>query len=284
MSVLPESLPLIVEAALDEDLGDGDITAGLIPEEAQMRATVVCREHAVIAGTAWFDEVFGQLDPDVEIHWQANDGDTVEPNTQLCSLHGDARTLLTGERTALNFLQTLSGTATQVKRYVDAVDGTGVTILDTRKTIPGLRDAQKYAVTCGGGKNHRHGLYDGILIKENHIMAAGSIRKAVESAKGLDSELSIEVEVENLKELEEALSAGADIVLLDNMDNDMLREAVRINSGRAKLEASGGVTLETVRAIAETGVDFISIGSLTKNLAAIDLSMRFKPSFKLHVV
>jgi len=283
LRALPDSLPVIVEAALEEDIGDGDITAFLIPEDSQARATVICREPAVIAGTAWFDEVFAQLDPEIQIQWQVEDGDQVSADTLLCSLHGDARSLLTGERTALNFLQTLSATATCVRQYVNAVEGTGVTILDTRKTIPGLRDAQKYAVTCGGGENHRHGLYDGILIKENHIMAAGSIAQAVATARDLDTELAIEVEVENLDELQQALTAGADIVLLDNMNNDMLRQAVAINKSQAKLEASGNVNLQTIRGIAETGVDFISIGGLTKDIKAIDLSMRFRPTFKLHL-
>ena len=283
MSSLPDSLPVIVEAALEEDIGDGDVTALLIPEENEARATVICREPAVIAGTAWFDEVFAQLDPDVEVQWQVEDGQSVAANTLLCTLTGNARSLLTGERTALNFLQTLSATATCVRRYVDLVEGTDVTILDTRKTIPGLRDAQKYAVTCGGGQNHRHGLYDGILIKENHIMAAGSIANAVNTARDLGTDLFIEVEVENLDELRQALDAQVDIVLLDNMDNDLLRQAVAINQGQAKLEASGNVNLQTIRGIAETGVDFISIGGLTKDIKAIDLSMRFRPVFKLVV-
>jgi nicotinate-nucleotide pyrophosphorylase (carboxylating) len=284
VSVLPDSLPIIVESALEEDIGDGDITAYLVPEESHSRATVICREKAVIAGVAWFDEVFSQLDPDIEIQWNVSDGDLVEADTIICTLQGDARSLLTGERTALNFIQTLSGTATCVHEYVQHVADTGVTILDTRKTLPGLRDAQKYAVTCGGGQNHRHGLYDGILIKENHIMASGSIAAAVATARELGAAVPVEVEVESLDELRQALEAGADIVLLDNMANDVLREAVAINDGQAKLEASGGVNLQTIRGIAETGVDYISIGGLTKDLKSIDLSMRFRPSFTLHSV
>jgi len=266
-----------VRAALEEDLGDGDLTAGLIPPRARARARVICREAAVIAGRPWFDAVFHSLDPHVSIHWHVEEGQAVTADCLLCELSGNARSLLSGERSALNFLQTLSATATRTRRYVDAVAGTGVTLLDTRKTLPGLREAQKYAVRQGGGQNHRHGLYDGILIKENHILAAGSIARALEAARKLGHDGLIEVEVENLTELEQALAAGAERILLDNMDPATLRRAVALNDGRARLEASGGVTLDNIRQIAETGVDYISVGSLTKDVRAIDLSMRFDP-------
>ena len=279
---LPDNIKQSASFAIMEDLGDGDITANLIADETMATASVICREKATIAGQAWFNEVFNQIDPDCKIHWHVNDGDIVPENTVLCEIRGKAKSLLTAERSALNFLQTLSATATQTRRYVDLVSHTKTKILDTRKTIPGLRDAQKYAVVCGGGKNHRKGLYDGILIKENHIMAAGSIKNAVikarEQTKNFSSNIPIEVEVENLEELEQALTANADIILLDNMDNKTLCKAVTINQfkeKKAKLEASGNVNLKTVSAIAETGVDFISIGDLTKNIQAIDLSMRF---------
>lgn len=275
MNNLPKNIKERVSIAISEDLGEGDITASLIPEETLAKASVICRENATIAGQAWFTEVFQQIDPSVKIQWLANDSDTVTKNTCICDIEGKAKSLLTAERSALNFLQTLSATATQTRRYVDAISHTRTKILDTRKTIPGLRDAQKYAVLCGGGKNHRKGLYDGILIKENHIMAAGSIQNAVTQARALKTNIAIEVEVEDLDELNQALSAGADIVLLDNMDVPILTEAVAINKGKAKLEASGGITLQSIAAIAETGVDFISIGDLTKNIQAIDLSMRF---------
>lgn len=271
---LPDPNPTVA-LALAEDVGGGDLTAALIPEDAQAEATVVSRERAVLCGAAWFDAVFQQLDPRIHIEWRAADGDRVEPDQLLCTLHGPARALLTGERTALNFLQALSGTATLARRYADLVAGTGATILDTRKTLPGLRLAQKYAVKVGGGTNHRIGLYDGILIKENHIIAAGSIRAVIEQARAIaPSNVFIEVEVETLDQLREALAAGARMILLDNMDLDQMREAVRLNEGRAELEASGGVNLQRVRAIAETGVDRISIGSLTKDVRAIDLSLR----------
>jgi nicotinate-nucleotide pyrophosphorylase (carboxylating) len=266
-----------VHLALQEDIGEGDLTAALIPASAQTEATVISRESAVICGRQWFDEIFRQLDENITIDWHIEDGDQVEPNQILCVVYGPARPILSGERTALNFLQTLSATATTTRRYVDQVKGSGVAILDTRKTIPGMRLAQKYAVTCGGGKNHRKGLYDGILIKENHIAAAGSIGEAVIQARHhAPRDLRIEVEVETLDEVEEALAAGADILLLDNMQQERLREAVRVTNGHAKLEASGGITLENIAEIAKTGVDYISIGALTKNIHAIDLSMRFK--------
>lgn len=262
--------------ALNEDVGSGDLTAALIPEAAFSEATVITREPAVICGTHWFDMVFALLDNRVIIEWQVKDGDHVAANQRLCLLRGPSRALLTGERCALNFLQTLSGTATAARHYVEAVKGSDVRILDTRKTIPGLRRAQKYAVTCGGGKNHRIGLYDGVLIKENHIAAAGSIGAAVGQARAHSPKhIPVEVEVETLHQVHEALAAGADILLLDNMTLDEMREAVTIVNGHAKVEASGGVSLDNIKAIAETGVDYISIGAITKHLHAIDLSMRF---------
>jgi nicotinate-nucleotide pyrophosphorylase (carboxylating) len=273
---LPDDIAALVRNALAEDIGSGDITAALIPADTSSRAKVISRDSAVICGTAWFDEVFRQLDERVSIDWQIADGDTVTPDQTLCLLQGPARSLLSGERCALNLLQTLSGTATQARRYVDAIAGTGARILDTRKTLPGLRTAQKYAVACGGGHNHRIGLFDAYLIKENHILAAGSIAAAVAQARANQPGAPVEVEVEDLEQLQQALEAGVDQVLLDNMALDSLRAAVELNAGRARLEASGGVTLDTVRAIADTGVDFISVGSITKHLHATDLSMRFQ--------
>ena len=274
--------------ALAEDIGDGDITAALIPEAAQCDATVISRESAIICGVAWFDAVFQQMDMGIEVTWRVKDGDAVGVNQILCSLHGAARPLLSGERAALNFLQTLSGTATTARRYADAVHGLPVRILDTRKTIPGLRTAQKYAVRCGGCHNHRHGLYDGILIKENHILSAGSIMQAVAAARGSMRDwprsLQVEVEVETLDEVREALQAGADILLLDNFNLEQMRAAVALNKGQAKLEASGGMGLDNLRAVAETGVDFISIGAITKNVQAIDLSMRFSRLGQFHEI
>lgn len=268
-----------VERALAEDIGSGDLTAALVPETTQASATVITREAAIMCGRSWFDEVFRRLDPSVQIEWNYMDGERVAANATLCRLQGQARALLTGERTALNFLQTLSGTATETRRYVDAIAGTGCKVLDTRKTIPGLRRAQKYAVICGGGTNHRVGLFDAILVKENHIIAAGSIAAAVAHARATADECMIEVEVENLDELEQALVTDIDRVLLDNFTNDDLNKAVKLKIARkgyhVQLEASGNVTLDTIRDIAQTGVDFISIGSLTKHLHAIDLSMRF---------
>lgn len=264
-----------VRHALQEDVGGGDITAALIPQDARAEATVISREHAVICGRLWFEQSFQLLEPSVRIDWRIEEGATVEPDQVLCIVHGPARVLLTGERCALNFLQTLSGTASAVRPYVEAVAGTGVAILDTRKTIPGLRKAQKYAVRCGGGRNHRMGLYDGVLIKENHIAAAGSIAAAVAQARQhAPHRIPVEVEVETLQQLHEALAAGADIVMLDNMDLATMREAVAITGGRAKLEASGGISLETIKTIADTGVDYISVGGLTKHVRAVDLSMR----------
>ncbi|MBL8249889.1 MAG: carboxylating nicotinate-nucleotide diphosphorylase [Candidatus Competibacter sp.] len=265
-----------VALALAEDVGGGDLTAALIPEQAQAEATVISRENAVLCGIAWFDAVFHQIDARITVHWQATDGDRIEPNQRLCTLHGPARALLTGERTALNFLQLLSSTATLARRYADAVAGTGATILDTRKTLPGLRLAQKYAVRCGGCQNHRIGLFDAVLIKENHIMAAGSISNAIAAARRLHPGVTVEVEVETLAELDEALTARPDMVMLDNFDLATMAEAVKITGKRLKLEASGNVNFDTVRPIAETGVDYISIGGLTKDVRAVDLSMRFK--------
>lgn len=267
-----------IKQAISEDLGSGDITASLIPEAQISQAFVISREPAIIAGIDWFNAVFEEICPSTEIRWKVKDGEQVAAETLLCEIKGKARAILSAERTALNFLQTLSGTATKVNIHMQAIKGTHATILDTRKTLPGLRHAQKYAVTCGGGKNHRMGLYDGILIKENHILAAGGIANAVTNAKKLQTHLLIEVEVENLDELTQALHAGADIVLLDNMPPRLLRQAVELNQGQAKLEASGGIALHNIRAIAETGVDYISIGALTKDVQAIDLSMRFKGS------
>jgi nicotinate-nucleotide pyrophosphorylase (carboxylating) len=278
MDASPLDVQESVRRALAEDMGSGDLTATLIPADEISEARVISREPAVLCGSAWFEAVFHELDPSIEITWNIRDGDRTHPNQVLCTLRGPSRALLTGERTALNFLQTLSGTATAARYYVDAVQGSKTRILDTRKTLPGLRAAQKYAVRCGGGHNHRMGLYDGILIKENHIMAAGSITQAVAAARAQAPRIMVEVEVETLDELREALGAGADRLLLDNFELDQLREAVTITAGRAELEASGGITLENVRAVAETGVDFISIGSITKHLRAVDLSMRFLPA------
>lgn len=261
-----------VSTALAEDVGSGDMTAELVPEEALATATLITREHAVLTGTQWFNEVFRQLDSTIKIEWLAADGDSIEPDQTLCRINGPARSLLTGERTAINFLQTLSGTATTVASYVDIIKDTSTKILDTRKTIPGLRLAQKYAVSCGGGVNHRIGLYDAILIKENHIIAAGNIPAAVQQAKLKN--LPVEVEVESLAELEEALTAGADQILLDNFDIAQLESAVATNQNRAKLEASGNIDKNTLLAVANTGVDFISIGALTKHVKAVDFSMR----------
>ena len=273
--LLPNDIQTTVARALDEDIGTGDVTAGLIPAVKQASATVICREAAILCGTAWFDEVFRQLDPAVHIIWQHQDGERVTANTVLCTLQGSARSILSGERAALNFLQTLSATATATRRYVDLVAHTQCRILDTRKTLPGLRTAQKYAVVCGGGTNHRIGLYDRVLIKENHIMAAGSITAAIQQARQLHPGILVEVETENLQELAEATAAQADIIMLDEYSLADMREAVRITDGRIPLEASGGVSPETLVAIAETGVNFVSIGGITKHVRAVDLSMRF---------
>ena len=264
-----------VLAALVEDIGGGDLTALLTPATRRSQGTVISREDAVLAGTAWFDACFRRLDPLALIRWHARDGESIASGQTLCEIEASTRALLTAERAALNFLQLLSATATATRRYVDAVAGTGARIVDTRKTLPGLRLAQKYAVTCGGGSNHRLGLYDGILIKENHIMAAGGVTAALEQARAIGhGDVFIQIEVETLEQLAEALDADAKMILLDNMDLAQMRQAVGLTAGRAELEASGGVRLETVRAIAETGVDRISVGSLTKNVRAIDLSLR----------
>nr|WP_298116913.1 carboxylating nicotinate-nucleotide diphosphorylase [uncultured Pseudomonas sp.] len=260
--------------ALAEDIGSGDITAQLIPAERMAHATVITRESAVICGTAWVDAVFRQLDPRVAVHWQVRDGERASPNQALFHLEGPARALLSGERSALNFLQTLSAVATRCQHYADLVQGTAVKLLDTRKTLPGLRLAQKYAVTQGSCHNHRIGLYDAFLIKENHIAACGGIAEAVQAAHRIAPGKPVEVEVESLEELRQALEAGADIVMLDELTQDEMRQAVAITQGRAKLEASGGINDSTLRAIAETGVDYISIGTLTKDVKAVDLSMR----------
>lgn len=263
-----------VTSALKEDIRDGDITAQLIPEDQLSHAKIITREDCVIAGADWVNETFRQLDPAVEITWHVKDGQQVVADTTLFELKGSSRSLLTGERTALNFLQLLSGTATLCRSYADKVAGTNIRILDTRKTIPGLRTAQKYAVTCGGCHNHRIGLYDAFLIKENHIAACGGIAQAVATAKQHAPDKPVEVEVESIEELKLALEADADIVMLDNFSLDDMRKAVALNQGKAKLEASGNVTDETLRPIAETGVDYVSIGALTKHCQAVDLSMR----------
>jgi nicotinate-nucleotide pyrophosphorylase (carboxylating) len=263
-----------VRRALHEDLGNGDITAQLIPAERLAKATIITRDQAVVCGTAWVDTVFRQLDPRVAVHWQVRDGERVSPNQPLFHLEGPARSLLSGERSALNFLQLLSGVATRAQSFADHVASTQVKLLDTRKTLPGLRLAQKYAVTCGGCHNHRIGLYDAFLIKENHIAACGGIAQAVAAAHRIAPGKPVEVEVESLGELAQALEAGADIIMLDELSLADMREAVRLTAGRAKLEASGGINADTLLPIAETGVDYISIGAMTKDVKAVDLSMR----------
>ncbi|HAV6898760.1 TPA: carboxylating nicotinate-nucleotide diphosphorylase [Vibrio vulnificus] len=278
---LPIEITRAVADTLKEDLGgslnaDNDVTAALIPAEAINTATIITREHGVFCGQAWADEVFKQLGGKVTIEWHAKDGDKVEPNQTLCTLTGPARDLLTGERNAMNFIQTLSGCATITAQYAAKIAHTECRLLDTRKTIPGLRSALKYAVACGGGYNHRIGVFDAYLIKENHIIACGGITQAVTKAKELQPGKPVEVETENLDELREAINAGADIIMLDNFTTEMMRQAVEINAGRAALENSGNVTLETIAEYAETGVDYISVGALTKHVNAMDLSMRFK--------
>ena len=263
-----------VALALSEDIGQGDITSLLVPEDARTTARIISREHAVICGREWVDEAFKQVDANVELTWHVEDGETVEPYQLLVRVSGTARSLLSAERVALNFLQTLSGTATKAAAYASMVEGTGVKLLDTRKTLPGLRSAQKYAVACGGCFNHRFGLFDAFLIKENHIAAAGGIDKAVEEAHRIAPQALVEVEVESMDELDAALSSGADIVMLDNFTLDDLHTAVKTNAGRAELEISGNVTDDTIGPLASTGVDYISIGDLTKSVQAIDLSMR----------
>lgn len=277
----PAAIERIVSAALEEDIGTGDLTAQLVPDDTQARATIITREHAVVCGAPWVDAVFKRIDPRVRADWKVRDGERVTPNQPLFELTGPARALLTGERTALNFLQTLSATATITRQFVDAVAGTQCRILDTRKTLPGLRMAQKYAVVCGGGLNHRIGLFDAILVKENHIAAAGSIAKAVKAARALNSTVLLEVEVETFDELQQALDARVDRIMLDNFTLPDMKKAVQVarqhEHKAVSLEASGNVDRSTVRAIAETGIDFISIGGLTKHVRAVDLSMRIGP-------
>ena len=266
-----------VARALAEDLGTGDVTAALLPDTADI-AYLLCKEEAVVSGRPWFDACHRALDPEVVIEWRVAEGDRVAPGTVLATLSGRARALVSAERTALNFMQTLSGTATTTAAYVDAVNVTGTRLLDTRKTLPGLRLAQKYAVRCGGGLNHRIGLYDTVMLKENHIRAAGSLSGAIQAARRASPDLPLVVEVETLAQLEEALAVGCDRILIDDFDAPTRREAVRIAKGRIPIEVSGGVDLSTIRSIAEDGVDFISIGSLTKHVRAIDLSMKLGPA------
>ncbi|WP_372592238.1 carboxylating nicotinate-nucleotide diphosphorylase [Guyparkeria sp.] len=271
----PEIVALDVARALAEDVGSGDVSAQLIPADQQAHARIISRETGVLSGIEWADAAFRRVSPAVRIEWAVNDGDPLFPEQSLCLISGPARAMLTAERVALNFLQTLSATATVTRQHVDAVKGTNAVILDTRKTLPGLRHAQKKAVVDGGGMNHRMGLHDMVMLKENHIQAAGSITEAVRAAGVIARGLPLEVEVENLEQMEEALAAGVERILLDNFDPPLLREAVALNAGRAKLESSGNVTLDTIREVAETGVDYISIGALTKHVRAVDLSMRF---------
>ena len=272
--MLTQTIKNDVRKSLDEDIRSGDLTANLLPPDNVARALVITRQAGVLCGSAWFDECFLTLDPECDISWHVKDGERIKPGQRLCEISGKARALLTAERNALNFLQTLSGTATVTRRYADMVQGFGVKIMDTRKTLPGLRDAQKYAVRMGGGHNQRMGLYDGILIKENHIAAAGGITAVLEAAFRLAPKASVQIEVEDLMQLDEALNAGAKLILLDNFDIDMLSAAVKHTAGRAELEASGSITLASLREIAKTGVDRISIGALTKDVEALDLSMR----------
>ena len=272
----PAHIRPIVQLALEEDLGSGDASAALIPAETMATAQVISREDAVICGRPWFDEVFALLSHEVRIEWLVTEGERVRPDQPLVRMRGPARALLSGERTALNFLQTLSGTATQTRRYVEALGNSSTRLLDTRKTLPGLRLAQKYAVRCGGGHNHRLGLYDMIMLKENHIAAAGGIQTAVQQARAQFPELKVEVETENLDEVAEALAAGADIIMLDNFDPDTVCTALRQINGQALTELSGNVTLEILPELAQLGVDFISTGAITKHVHAIDLSMRIE--------
>ena len=274
-TMLEQAIQINVQHALAEDIGDGDITAQLTPADEIAHARVITREDMVLAGRPWVDEIFQQLDPTVEVIWLKNDGDTVLANEAFLELKGNARSLLTGERPALNFVQTLSAVATKVNGYVKLLDGLNTKILDTRKTIPGLRIAQKYAVAMGGGQNHRIGLFDAFLIKENHIMAADGIAQAIAQAHDIAPNKPVEVEVESFDELSQALEAGADIVMLDNFSQQEMIDAVKLVNGRCKLEASGNITVERLREVASTGVDYISMGALTKDVQAIDLSMRF---------
>lgn len=271
-----ESIVTMVKQAIVEDVGSGDITSQLIPADSQSDAELFTREPIVLSGRAWFDETFAQIDTNCLIDWQAKDGDSLKSGTILCRINGNTRSILTAERVAMNFLQLLSGIATTAKRYADLTYNSNASVLDTRKTIPGLRRAQKYAVACGGCSNHRFGLYDALLIKENHILAAGSISKAIVASQKKYPDKAIEIEVENLDELQQALQAGAARILLDNFDIDQICEAVSITQGKAKLEASGNITLENIAAIAATGVNYISVGALTKHITAADLSLRFK--------
>ncbi|MEJ1966724.1 MAG: carboxylating nicotinate-nucleotide diphosphorylase [Gammaproteobacteria bacterium] len=279
MRELPRDLGSQVQAAIREDVGTGDVTAGFVPQNQAAHGRVITREAGVMCGRPWVEEVFRQLDSSIRLRWHADDGERIAPEQNLFDIEGNARSILTGERSALNFLQLLSAVATESRRYVDAVAGTGCTILDTRKTLPGLRTAQKYAVLCGGASNHRMGLFDMVLVKENHIAAAGSLTRAVESARRQVPGLKVEVEVETMNQLAEAIAAKPDIIMLDNFNPADMVEAVALNKERgrhAKLEASGNVSLENVRSVAETGVDFISVGALTKHVRAIDLSMRLE--------
>ncbi|MGX9418537.1 carboxylating nicotinate-nucleotide diphosphorylase [Vibrio sp. WJH972] len=278
---LPRDIANFVTEALKEDLGgvldaSADITASLIPVDKQSTAILITREAGIFCGQAWTEEVFKQLGNQVSIDWHVSDGDTLVPNQKICTLTGPARALLTGERNAMNFIQTLSGCATITAKYVEQLAGTQCKLLDTRKTIPGLRNALKYAVTCGGGFNHRIGVFDAYLIKENHIIACGGIEQAISQAKALNPGKPVEIETESLEELQQAIDAGADIIMLDNFSTDMMKEAVKINADRADLETSGNVTLETISSFAATGVDYISVGALTKNIQALDLSMRLQ--------
>ncbi len=273
-----ENLETTVSTALEEDIKSGDLTASLIPEETQAEANIICREKAVLCGRPWFDEVFRQVDPAIKIEWSCEEGEQVEADQCLCIIRGSARNILTAERTALNFLQTLSATATVTAQYVAQLQGSHTQLLDTRKTLPGLRLAQKYAVACGGGTNHRIGLFDAILIKENHIMAAGGILQAVSTAKKMHPDITVEVESENLNEVQQALEAGADIIMLDNFSLEMMSEAVILVDRKAKLEVSGNVELSHLPQLIKTQVDFISTGAITKHIQAIDLSMRFSMS------
>jgi nicotinate-nucleotide pyrophosphorylase (carboxylating) len=285
-AILPDDIANTVKHALAEDIGPGDLTAMLVPEDAEGEATIISRDQAIFCGSAWLDEVYKQVDTNVKVEWLVSDGEQVTPNQTLCKISGNARAMVTGERTALNFLQTLSGTATMAQKFAKRITGTKAAVRDTRKTLPGLRKAQKYAVCCGGCENHRMGLYDAVLIKENHIIAAGSITEAVRQAKMLrdahGNAVPVEVEVETIAQLDEAVHAGAELVLVDNFSIPMLNKAVARNSdhkkynrGQAKVEASGGITWENARSIADTGVDYLAVGTLTKDLESVDLSMRF---------
>ncbi|MGI9227481.1 MAG: carboxylating nicotinate-nucleotide diphosphorylase [Gammaproteobacteria bacterium] len=271
-----QAIKRAVSIALEEDIGEGDVTAASFSVNQIVNATVICRDEAVLCGQPWVNETFLQLDPDITIEWLVQDGSQMEMNSTVCVMHGNAQAILTGERTAINFLQTLSATATLTRTFVDRIAGTSAQILDTRKTLPGMRHAQKYAVLCGGGKNHRMGLYDAILIKENHIAAAGSIELAISMAKQKFPELKLEVEVESNDQLKEVINTEADTILLDNFSLSELEAAVSINENKKELEASGNITLDNIREIAKTGVNYISIGAITKNISAVDFSMRLE--------